>query len=245
MEMGKAAYVFALFGSPTGNELTPSQSRAAASLLTSIAILRRHNSAFPSVAMLSADWFANKVLADGLEKLHAKPLLVANGTMGTPKCTGEGVRWETMSLTFNILAIWSLEQFQVVLYLDTDIAVVHSLDHVLLYMLRNPTVTEMRSPAGCAEHAQDPAASQPVKDCVKKYVCYNTGVWAVRPHRHTFNALVPYPNLGHCPCATGSKRQQSTFGVSTPAESGVRVLLLAGPNASIQTGKGCPAPATT
>ena len=201
LEQRRAAYVLALFGAPQGDELTASQRRAAASLLTGVSILREHRSAFPTVAMLSVEWFAKRVLTSGLEKLHAKPLPMTS--VRTPNCTGHKTRWKTLSLTYSILAIWSLEQFHVVLYLDTDVAVVRSLDHVLLYMLRSPALTEMRSAAGCAELAQDPAASSPVEHCMQRSACYNTGVWAVRPNQSTFERLLRYLEGGRSPCGNG------------------------------------------
>ena len=146
-ESSRAAYAFALFGTPRAEQLSPSEARAAKSLLTSVAMLQRTSPRFPVVLLASPEWQAVAALMRRLEQLCVTP--IHPPSIGQPRCTGKKLRWETLSLTYGKLGIWGLEQYASVLILDLDVAVVRNLDHVLLYMLRNPEVTELRSPAGC------------------------------------------------------------------------------------------------
>ena len=66
-------------------------------------------------------------------------------------------------------ACFSVHQ-DVLLYLDSDVAVVRPLDAVLETMLRDPRYKEVRTGQGCLPtHAS------------MRFV--NTGVWGVRPNR--------------------------------------------------------------
>ena len=192
-ESSRAAYAFALFGTPRAEQLSASEARAAKSLLTSVAMLQRTSPRFPVVLLASPEWQAVAALMRRLEQLCVTP--IHPPSIGQPRCTGKKLRWETLSLTYGKLGIWGLEQYASVLILDLDVAVVRNLDHVLLYMLRNPEVTELRSPAGCQAQPRWPAASSPSRgSCLEENrglgACFNTGVWAVRPNNEAYGSLV-------------------------------------------------------
>ena len=65
--------------------------------------------------------------------------------------------------------MWNLTAYDVALSLDSDVAVLQNLDHVLDgFLAARREVREVRTPQGClAEGAVSPFL--------------NTGVWAVRP----------------------------------------------------------------
>ena len=132
-ESSRAAYAFALFGTPRAEQLSASEARAAKSLLTSVAMLQRTSPRFPVVLLASPEWQAVAALMRRLEQLCVTP--IHPPSIGQPRCTGKKLRWETLSLTYGKLGIWGLEQYASVLILDLDVAVVRNLDHVLLLSL--------------------------------------------------------------------------------------------------------------
>ena len=213
-ESSRAAYAFALFGTPRAEQLSASEARAAKSLLTSVAMLQRTSPRFPVVLLASPEWQAVAALMRRLEQLCVTP--IHPPSIGQPRCTGKKLRWETLSLTYGKLGIWGLEQYASVLILDLDVAVVRNLDHVLLYMLRNPEVTELRSPAGCQAQPRWPAASSPSRgSCLEENrglgACFNTGVWAVRPNNEAYGSLVRFLAGGSYPCGNGDQAAAHWF----------------------------------
>jgi len=56
---------------------------------------------------------------------------------------------EYLASSFTIYAIWSLVHYRAVLYMDTDLQVMHSLDHLFDAMATRPEVQQMGRPSPC------------------------------------------------------------------------------------------------
>ena len=106
--------------------------------------------------------------------------------------------------TYSILAAWNLTRYRAVMVLDSDLAVRKSLDHVLFAMLARPEIAEARTPEGCL----DAIAVHPWRGNF-----FNTGVWAVRPSREVFKAVVHFlqHSGGELQCGIGIQTAAKGF----------------------------------
>ena len=188
-----AAYVFALV------DWTCSPQHRT-QLFASISTLQRTAPLFDIVALLGSACWSDERLRGALVKRNVVPVRAAEVLEHVP-CKGPhlapGSRVSAnqstsgyFDQTYGILSAWNLTQYEVVWYLDSDIAVLRSLDSVMHAMLRNEAIGEARTPQGCL--AAD--------DSMRKF---NGGVWAMRPSARIFGWLVEWLLAGKSTCGVG------------------------------------------
>ena len=185
-----AAYVFGLAGSCAD--------RHRLSLLTGIHLLLETGPTFPVVVMLIG--VAAQLDTWLIVQLHSLGVVTLNVTeVRDIKCSNPNDRTAYFAPTYSLLAAWSLAQFDVLLYLDSDLAVIQNLDHVLWRMLRAPHLRELRTPVGCEARG---AAHR---------MWFNTGVWAFRPDALLFAQLQDFLRSGAYKCGVGFQEAAYTF----------------------------------
>ena len=139
----RGAYAFTLFGAcPEATQL---------SLLASIALLRATSPTFPIVVLATPGCGAAR-----LPKLHS--LLATLGVrttepleaVGPVRCSGNF--WgEGYNTSYEKYAIWAAEEYDALLYLDTDLAVLKNMDHVIRDLLAMPEMNaHALTPDGCS-----------------------------------------------------------------------------------------------
>lgn len=185
----RAAYVFGLVGS--------CNDRHKLSLLAGVTLLLETRPRFPIVIMLTTGYQRDVWLHSQLGKLG---VLVAHvGELPGGKCTNPSKRTAYFVPTYAFARVWSLTQFEALLYLDSDLAVAQRLDHLLRHMLHQPTLRELRTPTGCAAPA-DPHT-----------MGMNVGVWGVRPNATTFRHLRRFVRSGYYDCGIGFQDAAISF----------------------------------
>ena len=185
----RGAYAFTLFGAcPEATQL---------SLLASIALLRATAPTFPIVVLATPGCGAAR-----LPKLHA--LLATLGAtttepreaVGPVRCSGNF--WgEGYNTSYEKYAIWAAEKYDALLYLDTDLAVLKNMDHVIRDLLAMPEMNaHALTPDGCGGNVRH---------------AFNTGVWGVRPNRTLYRTLVNYLRGTRIPCQLGEQTASMAF----------------------------------
>ena len=161
-----ATYVFGLVGACSKDH--------SATMLAAISLLQRTAPKFPVNAMLSE---APAGYTSLLHQLAVMGVGVINVTsIMDVNCSNPNERTLYFFPTYTIFRIWSLVQYDAVLYLDADLAVIRNVDHVLETLLRNPSLDEIRTPIACTDGMAG----------------FNTGVWAVRPSRRAGEAVAAF-----------------------------------------------------
>lgn len=167
------AYVFGLFG--TG---CTSSAHLQAALLAAVHTLAQAGPSFPIVSMLGDGCASNIWLRKQLQSLQSR--IVDVEEIHDIPCRGPRAQQGRLQPTYTMSAIWSLTAFDVVFYLDSDLAVIQPLDHVIREIWSNGELQEARTPMACR------SATSSLRGP------FNTGVWAVRPNRSVFDEFVTY-----------------------------------------------------
>eukprot|EP00966_Prymnesium_polylepis_P115076 2659759-Prymnesium_polylepis.1 len=82
--------------------------------------------------------------------------------------------------------------------MDSDVAVLRNVDHLLERMLARPVIGELKTPQGCLNEGG--ASGAP-----------NTGVWAVRPSAVVFNTLMSWMHWSMIDCNVGLQDVHQAF----------------------------------
>ena len=225
---GRAAYVFALFGA--------CDDLHRANLLAALGVLARTKPRHAVRVMLDGACRDDAALSRQIVARGAAPLPLAPA----PSARCRGIKYAPGSLkhgkgagyfdaTYTKLRVWNLTAYDVALSLDSDVAVLQNLDHVLDgFLAARREVREVRTPQGClAEGAVSPFL--------------NTGVWAVRPSAPLYARLEAFLERGTVKCGVGDQTAAMSFfggnrareriaslhaGYNLKADSGVERCLL-------------------
>lgn len=120
------------------------------SVIASVTLLVATKPRFPIVLMsdarcgLPSDFLVRlRAAADhALQVVQVEPFSKA-------ACAGARHRDAYFQPTYGVLRIFSLQWLHAALYLDSDTAVVQNLDHILLALLADHTVEQVRTPQAC------------------------------------------------------------------------------------------------
>ena len=179
-EPSRAAYVFSLVGRCD---------RHIPALLAAATLLTATKPVFPLVAMLTPECHSSQ--ASRIQFAGIQPILILPPR--NLNCTGSHKRNGYFAVTFSQYRVFELTQFDAVLLLDSDLAVVRNLDHILLRMLREPRVAQVRTPQACFHsHAVSWHGSK-----------LNAGVWGLRPSAETARRFETFLASGGYRCAIG------------------------------------------
>eukprot|EP00967_Tisochrysis_lutea_P144436 scaffold269663_cov37-Tisochrysis_lutea.AAC.2 len=183
-----ASYIFALFG-------PVERTAGLTSLLAAADVLTQTAPKYPINALVSTTWASNPILQRETKRLRIGLLPVEEWSVSCQ--AGKGTqRPEYFRPTYSIFHIYNLTQFEFVLYLDTDLAVLHNIDHLLAQEVH---VEELRTPTGC-----NPSG----------YHLWNTGVWGIKPNHTRFELISGWlhepGNLSN-PCGNGFQTAAYTF----------------------------------
>ena len=195
---GRAAYVFALFGA--------CDDLHRANLLAALGVLARTKPRHAVRVMLDGACRDDAALSRQIVARGATPLPLAPA----PSARCRGIKYAPGSLkhgkgagyfdaTYTKLRVWNLTAYDVALSLDSDVAVLQNLDHVLDgFLAARREVREVRTPQGClAEGAVSPFL--------------NTGVWAVRPSAPLYARLEAFLERGTVKCGVGDQTAAMSF----------------------------------
>ena len=189
----RAGYAVAIFGSCSAVQL--------ARLLTTVTHLRATGTQFPIVAMVARSCATDSTLraelaSESLDVAVVEPIERARCSgKKKPKADRRAQYYEQL---FTKLHLWSLTQYDALLYLDSDVAVVRPIDSVLRTMLREPRYKEVRTGQGCLPtHAS------------MRYV--NTGVWGIRPSHEVHTKLLDFVASGRSSCVDGDQSAIEEF----------------------------------
>merc|ERR1719223_294230 len=185
-------------------------------LVASLRSLLRSRPIFPVLVLLGSACFESKPLMEELDllrvhtrrsigipgvrckkmrlppstQLYARPAHLVDSARGSGFGIQPSATASYFDATWSVLEIWNQTQYDALLYMDSDVAVVRNLDHVLKTMLASPALDEFRTPQGCC-----PAGA------AAHYL--NTGVWGVRPTTAVFDGLSAGLRDGSQKCGIG------------------------------------------
>jgi hypothetical protein len=177
------AYVFVLWGSSAQRNETFDE------VLGAVIALNDTQPVYDIVVLLTEAWAALEWPIAVLHSVGAKVGTVRN--VDSVRCSGRFARGkEYLASSYTIYAIWTLEQYRAVLYMDTDSQVMRNVDHLFQAMLARPEVRQMGfSPRCYRVHAAE------MQQCTCSYGM-NTGVWMVRPSYEIFEQLMNMVRTG-------------------------------------------------
>jgi len=193
----RAAYAFGILGSCS--------LQLQAQAHTSISLLQRTRPSYPVLALLSTNCSAAAPLHAELRRMGVHVLEVPSelSSIARRRCEARSKPLDarldrrssgySYATIYDKLAIWNLTQYSAVMFLDSDLAVLRPLDHVLDQMLENPAIGHAFAQDGC--FAINASRSAP-------YMRRNLGVWAVRPSAAIYRALRNLMLASHLPCDT-------------------------------------------
>ena len=184
----RAAYVFSHFGSCS--------LRQKAQLLTGITLLQRTQPQFPIAVMLSPSCWQNASFRALLRSETISPLCVPR--LSNISCHGPLQRGDFFSEHWTKLNLFNLTGLRAAFYLDSDLVVRRSLDHVLRGLLNAPRLQEARTPQGCLG-----------ADAVSTY--FNTGVWAIKPSSSSYDRFISWLRRGSSNCWDGDQSAAMGF----------------------------------
>lgn len=156
-------YVFALVGAPDRH--------LAAQHLTAISLLRSLHPIYPIVSLQSTSvcaW-ANSRLRVILQAMRVRTICVP------PIITRCSTRSPRFAPTYTKFHVWNLTEYDKIVFLDSDLATMHSLDRVVHGWAQDAGTMELRAPLGCEARPRS--------------AWWNTGVWGVTPFAPYFAAL--------------------------------------------------------
>ena len=126
-------------------------------------------------------------------------------SIGAVKCSGR-TRFggAPFAHTYDKFSIWNLTAWRNILYVDSDVAVLRNMDHVLRAMLGSPTIAHVITTEGCSNFS---AHKEPLvlTEGHKLARFINTGVWAVRPNGVVHSSLLNYLGTTRLPCDLGDQ----------------------------------------
>jgi hypothetical protein len=191
---GSAAYALAAVGSGTVD------ASLVLSHLTAIELLMRTKPAHDVISLQTPEYMRHQFLQSQLVRHGALGHAVA--MQPRPNCrqarSVKSLWFERLVPTFSlVIGLWNLTRYTKVLYLDSDLAVLQTLDDAVERFLR-AAVTEMRTPIGC-----DPGAT---------HSAYNTGVWGVTPSSQYAAGLSDFVQAGQFECGVGFQWVASVYG---------------------------------
>ena len=190
---GRAAYAFAVLGS-CALELQ-------AQAIAAMTLLQRQQPRFPLVAMLSASCFAavrlHAVLSEMDVRPHTVPAELSEAWSVRHRCVGKAditlrlpphkTSSHSYRAMYDKLSVWNLTDYKALLFLDSDLAVLRPLDHVLEEMVARPEVGQAIAQDGC----------YPISPSSRGL---NLGVWGVRPSALLFRSLFNLVKVARLPC---------------------------------------------
>ena len=104
---------------------------------------------------------------------------------------------EGYNTSYEKYAIWAAEEYDALLYLDTDLAVLKNLDHVIRDLLAMPEMNaHALTPDGCGGNVRH---------------AFNTGVWGVRPNCDALPHARQLPRGTRIPCQLGEQTASMAF----------------------------------
>ena len=172
----KLAYFFALVGSPALKD--------AAMHLTAIHILKKTNPMYDIVSMQTSNNFVK--MDSLLNALNVKKIIV-NSIAGRCQRNSDHNKFR-FSFSYSIIRIWEQYQYDKIIYIDSDLAVMKNMDSVFYeWSLQN--TMELRTPTGCNKYPNT--------------LYYNTGVWGVTPSRKFFSHFENWFQTADYPCGLG------------------------------------------
>ena len=175
MSRPDAAYAFALVGGCARQE---------PQLLAANELLQATRPIFAVTALVTPVCWSEPVL-NRMRRRSIAPILINATSRSQVNCTGSfrGPA-EHFVLTYAILNMFTLTQFAAILYLDTDLAILSNLDHLLLRLLSMPPHAQIWTPQQCKSLTGAAAVS------------FNTGVWGVKPDLRIHRELMDYVASG-------------------------------------------------
>jgi hypothetical protein len=158
MPASSYTYLFALFG-PT------ERTAGLLSLLAAAEVLSQTAPVYPIHALVSTAWARNPILQRETQRLRVG-LLPVDDLLAFCNASAEKTRRpEYFRPTYSIFHMYNLTQFKFVLYLDTDLAVLHNIDRLLAPRAPGKRqIEELRTPMACTAN-------------LKHKWMWNTGVW--------------------------------------------------------------------
>ena len=176
-----AAYAFALVGNGTV------QRSQLLSHLTAIELLLRTRPVYDVLSLQTSEYASHPFVRDQIDRLGVHRQIIP--MVPKPRCkhaTGwVGHLMPTYSL---LVGLWNVTLYRKILYLDSDVAVLYSLDAALSSFLHSSAV-ELRTALGCQSHPT------PGK--------FNTGVWGISPSRRYVRILLERLRGGDFECGVG------------------------------------------
>lgn len=191
----KAAYVFGLFGDNCSPHLQ-------ASLLAAINTLMHSQPLYPVAAMVGPVCATNKVLREQLGELKPAVTMLEVTELRNIPCGGNKAQGSRLTSTYALSAVWSLTMYDVVMMLDSDLAVIQPLDDHIAVMLRNTSYIEARTPLKCMTVSGT-------------HRMFNSGVWALRPNQTVHKTFVEFmqgnTDGSRFPCGIGIQDAANAF----------------------------------
>lgn len=183
----RGAYVFTLYGEAARSLFEV----LAAAVLT----LRETSPVHPVVAMVTPEWDApawRRLFNELGVRLVVRPYLLAN-------CRG---RWKQprFRYAYSKLHVLSLTEYDVVVLLDFDLAVIENVDRGFGLLAAAPSdVLAMAVPSGNAVRCDATASAR------RQHFAYNTGVVFLRPNRDVFDLVLLELGRGGFECNVGDQ----------------------------------------
>ena len=203
MQDSPAAYAFAILGR--------CDAMLEAQLIASTTILNRTRPRFPLISLVGCeDPGKNAALCRRLQHAGIRPVVIDVRALTSKPCRGK--YWDlgrnksySFRHTMGTLALWNLTRYQVLLFIDSDAAVLRNVDHIIEMMLGRPEVGHAVAVDGCPTLSAAAASSQ-----------INTGVWAVRPSQTAYRSLTDFWRGSMVPCELGDQTVAQHFFRLTP-----------------------------
>ena len=185
-----AAYAFALVGGCAKQE---------APLLTANELLQATRPTFPVIAMVTPScWLGPRIRR--IRQARMQPIALQAVGAERVNCTGRfrGLPMHFQN-TYAIFGMFGLTQYAALLYLDTDLAILSNLDHLLLGLLAAPSdEAQIWTPQEC-------------KSFRPRQYNFNTGVWGIRPNLQTNRELMDFVASGRHRCHIGFQTAATSF----------------------------------
>uniref|UniRef100_A0A6C0LRQ1 Hexosyltransferase n=1 Tax=viral metagenome TaxID=1070528 RepID=A0A6C0LRQ1_9ZZZZ len=178
----KLAYVFALVGKPTKNQ--------AATHLAAIDLLKQTGSMIDTISMQSPNNIRG--LRHALRVLGTKIVTISNELVCNCRRSIYQIIFNDYRFGFScyILNIWKMIQYDKILYMDGDLAVMRNPDSLFRKWYHENT-TELRTPVAC--------------NAKPTHNLYNTGFWGITPSYLTYKSMENWLRNADYPCGIGSQ----------------------------------------
>ena len=192
----RAAYVFGLFG----NQCSP---HLQASLLSGVETLVNARPLYPIVSMVGPVCATKRFLRDELRRMAITVVEIEE--LRDIPCRGSKVQGARLASTYTMSGVWSLTMYEVVMLLDSDLAVIRPLDDVISFMLSHQNYIEARTPLKCRTSLSTYQGDGQ----------FNSGVWGLRPNRTIHSTFVDWlqgnKDGSRFPCGIGIQDAANNF----------------------------------